>query len=243
MGKARKISNEWSIDKIDEMLDKYTPITVPVSISISGKQKILGFSEAERILRKAKLVSLENCSCRAEHKNCDGPLDVCVCMDEEAEEAIRDRNAWKTTHEKAMDALRRAHKAGLVHLAYETKGRDRIKIICSCCACCCQTLAAITRFGYNHEIVESSDVIAVRDPAKCSNCGICVERCHFDAWGIVGDGVYQYPLKCGGCGVCASFCPTGAITMVMRGRGGSPRASSTKRHRKKTSRRGSTPST
>jgi Na+-translocating ferredoxin:NAD+ oxidoreductase subunit B len=218
MIKARTISNEWSTDKIGELLDKYKPITVPVNISVSGRQKVLGFSQAEKILKKAKLVSLENCSCRAEHKNCDAPLDVCVCMDEEAEEAIRDRKAWKTTHEKALEALRRAHRAGLVHLAYETKGSNRIKIICSCCACCCQTLAAITRFGYNREIVECSDVIAVRDPEKCTDCGVCVQRCHFDAWGMVGDSVHQYHLKCSGCGVCASFCPTGAISMKKRTR-------------------------
>jgi electron transport complex protein RnfB len=198
------------------MLDDYKPITVPVSIKISGKQKVLGFSEVSKILSKAKLVSLEHCTCRVERKNCDAPLDVCVCMDEEAVEAMRDRGAWKTTHEKAMEALQIAHKAGLVHLAYETKGRRRIKIICSCCACCCQTLAAITRFGYHHDIVECADVIAVRDDSKCTSCGICVERCHFDAWGLVGDDVHQYPLKCAGCGVCASFCPSGAIKMVRR---------------------------
>jgi Pyruvate/2-oxoacid:ferredoxin oxidoreductase delta subunit len=216
MNRTRVIRNEWTLDKIDEMLDKYKPITVPVSIKISGTQKVLGFSEAKKILSKAKFVSLENCSCRAERKNCDAPLDVCVCMDEEAEEAIRDRKAWKTTHEKAIEALRIAHEAGLVHLAYETKGRGRIKIICSCCACCCQTLAAITRFGYHHEIVECADVIARRDSSKCTNCSICVQRCHFDAWGQVGEEVHHYPLKCAGCGVCASFCPSGAIEMVKR---------------------------
>jgi len=216
MTRQRTIRNEWTKDKIDEMLDKYKPITVPVSVKISGKQKVLGFSEAKKMLSKAKLVSLEKCSCRMERKNCDGPLEVCVCMDEEAEEAIRDRNAWKTTHEDALRALQTAHEAGLVHLAYETKGKGRIKIICSCCECCCHTLAAITRFGYNREIVECADVIAERDVSKCTDCGICVERCHFDAWGLVGDAVYQYPLKCAGCGVCASFCPSGAITMVQR---------------------------
>lgn len=217
MNKARIIKSEWATDKIDEMLDKYRPITVPVTIKISGKQKILEFSEAEKIVRNAKLVSLEKCTCRDERKNCDGPIDVCVCMDEEAEEAMKERGAWKTTHRKAMEALRIAHEAGLVHLAYETKGRGRIKIICSCCACCCQTLSAITRFGYNPEIVESANVISSRDPAKCTDCGICVQRCNFDAWGLVGGDVHHYPLKCSGCGVCASFCPAGAITMVKRG--------------------------
>jgi len=227
MSKGRVIKSEWTTDKIGEMFDKYKPVTIPVSISVSGKQKILGFSEAERILRKAKLISLERCSCRVERKNCDGPLDVCVCMDEEAEEAMRDRNAWQTTLDKAMDALRRAHEAGLVHLAYETKGSGRISIICSCCSCCCHSLAAITRFGYDPEIVKSADVIAVRDSSKCNTCGACVDRCHFYAWGRVGDDVHHYSLKCAGCGICASFCPTGAITMKKRSKASVVRKSPT----------------
>ncbi|OGS42408.1 MAG: hypothetical protein A3K67_06770 [Euryarchaeota archaeon RBG_16_62_10] len=213
------VKNEWTEAEIDEILAEYKPITVPVSISVKGNQKILGFSEAEKILGKARLISLEPCWCRLKLKNCNGPIDVCICVDTEAEIAISERDGWKATLEEAMDALRRSHKAGLVHLAYETEGHE-MRSICSCCACCCHTMAAITRFGYDGSTVEHADVIAVHDPAKCNDCQLCVKKCHFDAWNLVGDKVHHYSLRCGGCGVCASFCPKGAITMVKRSKVG-----------------------
>jgi len=222
MPRPRIIRNEWTTKEIDEILDSYKPITIPVSISVKGKQKVLGFSEAEKILRKAKLISLEPCWCRLKLKNCDGPIDVCICVDEEAELAISKRDGWKASLDEAMAALKKSHKAGLVHIAYEFENQE-MRSICSCCACCCHTLAAITRFGYG-DVVGRADVIAVHDPSKCNNCKICVSKCHFDAWDLVGEKVHHYSLKCAGCGVCASFCPTGSIRLVKRKTGPSKKA-------------------
>jgi Pyruvate/2-oxoacid:ferredoxin oxidoreductase delta subunit len=212
--RAKIIQNEWTKDEIDEVLDYYKPITIPVSITIKGRQKVLGFSEVEKILRRAKLISLEPCWCRLKLKNCDGPVDVCICVDKEAELAISERDGWKATLEEAMAALKKTHKAGLVHLAYEFEGHE-MRSICSCCACCCHTLAAITRFGYG-DIVGRADVVAAHNPSKCNDCKLCVSKCHFYAWDLVGEKVHHYPLKCVGCGVCASFCPTSSIRMVKR---------------------------
>lgn len=216
MPRPRTIKNEWTTDEIDEILAVYTPVTIPVSISIEGNQKVLSLMEAERILKKAKLISLEPCWCRLKLKNCNGPIDVCICVDREAEIAIKERQGWKATFEDAMEALRKTHKAGLVHLAYEMKGHE-MRSICSCCACCCHTMAAITRFGYEGA-VGFSDRIAVYEPLVCSNCKVCVDKCHFDAWGLVSGKVHHYPKKCAGCGVCVSFCPKGAIQLKPRPR-------------------------
>jgi len=215
MTRERAIRNEWTTDEIDEMLDQMKPITLPVNITVRGKQKVLDHSEARTILEKARLISLENCMCRLKLKNCDAPVDLCICIDEEAEIAISDRGAWKTTLGNAMDALRRGQEAGLVQIAYEVEGR-KIQAICSCCACCCHSLAAITRFGYDIDVVEKSGMIAVHDKETCENCELCISRCHFDAWGLVGGEVHLYSMRCAGCGVCVASCPTGSIKLVER---------------------------
>jgi NAD-dependent dihydropyrimidine dehydrogenase PreA subunit len=209
-------SKEWTASDIDEILDELRPITIPVNVSVDGRQKVMGFKEAERLLRKARLISLEECSCRKRIGGCNSPLDVCLCMDKEAEEAMERRGAWEINLAEAMDALRRSHEAGLVHMAYETRGGP-INIICSCCACCCHTLAAITRFGYDESIIEHSDVIAERDTELCDSCGVCVGRCHFGAWTTQEEAIAFSPDRCAGCGVCASSCPSGAIRLVKRG--------------------------
>ena len=81
-------NKDWTRTEIDDVLAEYKPVTVPVSISVEGKQKVLGFHELEKILKKAKLISLEPCWCRLKIEGCKGPIDVCVCVDKEAELAI-----------------------------------------------------------------------------------------------------------------------------------------------------------
>ncbi len=58
-----------------------------------------------------------------------------------------------------------------------------------------------------------SGLMAKIDQDKCNQCGICSDKCRFDAIPIV-DGEYIIDqLSCEGCGYCALLCPTEAITM------------------------------
>ncbi|NCB51254.1 MAG: ATPase [Clostridia bacterium] len=51
------------------------------------------------------------------------------------------------------------------------------------------------------------------DPEKCIRCGLCLEKCRFEA--ITHNGVIYKAddFACEGCGVCAMVCPAEAITM------------------------------
>jgi MinD superfamily P-loop ATPase len=54
-----------------------------------------------------------------------------------------------------------------------------------------------------------SGQVAQIDEAKCTQCGLCQELCHFDA-------IKDYrvdPIACEGCGFCSHICPEDAITM------------------------------
>ncbi|MCW3979136.1 MAG: 4Fe-4S binding protein [Candidatus Bathyarchaeota archaeon] len=54
--------------------------------------------------------------------------------------------------------------------------------------------------------------LAVIDPELCTRCGLCEEKCRFNA---IRD--YEVdPVRCEGCGVCVEVCPAGAVDFVER---------------------------
>jgi MinD superfamily P-loop ATPase len=67
------------------------------------------------------------------------------------------------------------------------------------------------------QIMETNDFkgskLAIIDEAKCTKCGLCREKCRFDA---VTESLQVDPLACEGCGVCAFVCPVDAVTLTER---------------------------
>ncbi|MCB9480755.1 MAG: ATP-binding protein [Desulfobacteraceae bacterium] len=71
-----------------------------------------------------------------------------------------------------------------------------------------------------HLIIEPSDseessftsgVKALINKDKCIECGLCIERCEFDA---ISDDFVVNEIDCEGCGVCHEFCPEKAIDLI-----------------------------
>jgi MinD superfamily P-loop ATPase len=54
--------------------------------------------------------------------------------------------------------------------------------------------------------------LAVIDPDRCTRCGLCEEKCRFNAI----HGFEVDPIHCEGCGVCVEVCPVRAIDFVER---------------------------
>jgi len=220
MATKRALKKEWTKKEIDEQLGEFKVVTIPVDIAFDGGQRVLSFSEAEKILRNASLISLEPCTCRQKMGNCDGPVeDICIGVNNGAKEAITLRQGREASFEEAMAALKRTHEAGLVHMSFELEGHV-MSAICGCCQCCCHALAAVSRFGGYDGLIGKSDMIAVYDDSKCTNCQVCIEKCQFDSWGLVGGKVHHYSGRCTGCGVCVSLCPESSIRLVRRKKSG-----------------------
>lgn len=59
-----------------------------------------------------------------------------------------------------------------------------------------------------------SGVAAEINPEKCTSCGLCAEKCRFDAIPLINDQYEVKKLDCEGCGYCEKLCPVNAITMV-----------------------------
>jgi len=55
--------------------------------------------------------------------------------------------------------------------------------------------------------------IAVIDELKCVKCGVCREKCRFDA---ITQHLTVDPFSCEGCGVCTIVCPVDAVTLTER---------------------------
>jgi len=207
--------NDWTREELQKYHEEMTAVTVPVNIMIKGKQRILDVATAEKILKQANLISLGNCGCRSKLKNCDAPLDVCLCVDREAEEQIKQSGSRAVSVEEALDALRRSHEAGLVHLTFTMKGDKQPFIICSCCSCCCHAMSSLVRFNIPDAVV-MSEKIAAQNAERCANCGTCVERCQFHARRMVDGQLVFDDEKCFGCGLCVSTCPNEAISLRER---------------------------
>jgi MinD superfamily P-loop ATPase len=58
-----------------------------------------------------------------------------------------------------------------------------------------------------------SGVVAKINPDKCTQCGLCAEKCRFDAIPVINNQHVVKKLDCEGCGYCAKICPVDAITM------------------------------
>jgi Pyruvate/2-oxoacid:ferredoxin oxidoreductase delta subunit len=207
---------DWTKEELEkEYVNAMTAVTIPVNIHLEGQQRILDLSEMKKILRDAKLISLGECGCRKKWKNCDAPLDVCICLDTDAEDLIKEGLAKEITLEQALEALERSHEAGLVHIAYTFKGNEKPNIVCSCCSCCCHSMSALVRFGIPEAVV-ASKYVAVDNQETCTSCGTCIERCQFKARHSENGKLIYSKARCFGCGLCVDTCPSKSISLVER---------------------------
>ena len=207
--KGRESEGDWKITK-----------PIPVNIKIDVEHRVLNLEKAKEYLDKAHSFSVLNCGCRTARGNCDAPRDVCIGMDKAAEKAVsddayKDLNPRRITREEAVQVLARSHEAGLVHMALDVLGEDRVNAICSCCSCCCAILSSVVRFGLFPQLLKS-DTTSVTDMSLCTNCGVCVERCQFGAREMIDDSLTINDELCMGCGLCVTKCPTTAIKLAAK---------------------------
>ncbi|MGD2142630.1 MAG: 4Fe-4S binding protein [Candidatus Bathyarchaeota archaeon] len=214
--KDMRFYSEEDTRKIADELEK--AVTVPVNIEIEAEHRVYDLSEMREILESADQLGVQDCGCKTTFNNCDSPREVCISLDwmvDEMDESDR-QDFREIDIEETLEILKRSHEAGLVHLAYVNKGDVKPFLICSCCPCCCHTLGSLVRSGIHTKIL-TSKYIATDDKEKCTDCGICVDRCSFKARQM-NDGELIYDQsKCFGCGLCVSTCPAEAISLVQRG--------------------------
>lgn len=61
-----------------------------------------------------------------------------------------------------------------------------------------------------------SGFIAEISPEQCINCGLCAQKCRFDAIAMKKTGAVVRREHCEGCGLCEIVCPADAVSMQER---------------------------
>jgi NAD-dependent dihydropyrimidine dehydrogenase PreA subunit len=213
-----KEKKRWSDTELANFKERWHAITIPVNIQIESKQAALDLKKANQIIKNAEKIAVGDCICRTTLKNCNFPRNVCIFFNTRAEKFVKDNQAKYTSTEQAKAIISETHKRGLVHLAmYQINNPNQFPSeICSCCPCCCQALQGLQRLNMIG-LVEPSEFVATYDSELCTQCGICIDRCHFGARLLDSNEEINVNHDfCFGCGLCISICPNNAIKLIPR---------------------------
>jgi electron transport complex protein RnfB len=191
---------------------------IPVDESIKVDMEVRPFESAADLVNSAQAWGVLDCICRVQKvligEGCAHPLDVCMTL-ANVPNAFKDNPVIRAlTREEALDTLKRAAQAGLVHSV--SNNQKGIHYICNCCTCSCGILRGMAELGIANVVARSSFVNQV-DDLLCNGCETCLGYCQFSALAMGDDAIVQVnTVRCVGCGVCVPQCPSEALGMVLR---------------------------
>lgn len=209
------MEKEWPeyARRISDMLPKPFTRVIPVNVSIQAKTNILDFESVGEMVKKAKVLAVTKCTCRLTARKCDRPLEACIQVNNAASYALSRGTGRKISTVEALEILRNAEEAGLIHV---TMNKHEVEhFICNCCPCCCQTMPVLIKGGIH--VVDPSRFRAEINGDLCKGCGTCHDRCYFTAisWENEEGSASRVEMeKCMGCGLCKVTCPENAIELI-----------------------------
>lgn len=187
---------------------------VPVERAIDTRVEVLPFEVISKMLDLNDTYALTMCACRVSIAACNEPRDVCLIFDGTARFLIQRGFAREVTKREALDVMRRAEEAGLVHTT--NNSQDRLSLICNCCPCCCTILRGLTQLRNPNAFAVSRWQSQV-DTDLCNGCGVCEEeRCPVSAIKVTDSVAVVDPGRCIGCGLCVTTCDVEAVHLVAR---------------------------
>lgn len=210
------------LDKKAEEYDRWqaegkitnTSKVIPICQALEAKPWVMPTEQVMHFIKNSRVFAVANCKCRELGQHCDRPLEVCFYTNDVAEKAIEEGRARALGLAEAEEICKKADQAGLVPTTLFNP-EQHVFALCHCCPCCCHDLQLMQARG-REGLMAHSEYIAVQQDGDCSACGVCADRCYFEARVFDDGGLVFDPEKCFGCGLCVTTCPEQAISMALR---------------------------
>ncbi len=190
----------------------------PINQAISTDLEIHPYEIAEQLIESSKSWGVRECICKKQQgllgNTCKYGVSKCIQLHPRKENVFEETDRTESiSKEEALEILREAEEAGLVHCSMNTQ-KDHF-YICNCCTDCCQILRGLTKWEQPHAFVRSNFQAAV-DVDLCTGCEACLDRCQFGALSISEDVCVVNTDRCIGCGVCSMSCSENALQLLSR---------------------------
>ena len=192
--------------------------TIPIEASVTPRYEIATYDSLRDIIETTEgPIVINECICRKAQEMRGEPckkterLETCMAFRDVARMCIQYGKGRPLDKAEALEIARRNEEDGLVLQPSNTRAPD---FICACCACCCGMLK-MHRLLPRPMDFWAANFQAVVDKAKCTACGLCVERCQVAAASMAagGEAAVISRQRCIGCGLCVPTCPAGAIRL------------------------------
>ncbi|WP_202320682.1 4Fe-4S binding protein [Archaeoglobus neptunius] len=196
---------------------------VPAYRAIKDLPDVLPQENIVEMIKAQDKIAVVPCSCRnVTHLAGDGcshtnetSLWHCIQFGRGAEYVVARGSGKEITVEEALEIIEKAEEDGLIH-TWPNTGKivdKRVTVNCNCCEDCCEFFLS-AKYGNVpiESMLEKSRYVAYVDEDLCIACGVCEERCQFNA--IAVDDVARVDEeKCFGCGACVVGCEQEAMKM------------------------------
>jgi len=190
---------------------------IPIGETVRNSMEVRPFESASEIVNAAQSWGVQDCICRKQKallgQACEHPIDICMVMAPMPNAFEKSAVIHALTHDEALQTLRRAAEAGLVHSV--SNSVEGTYYICNCCTCSCGILRGMAELGIANVVASSAFVNQV-DELFCTGCEACIKSCQFNALSMDDALAKVDSIRCVGCGVCVLSCPTNALGLIRR---------------------------
>ncbi|MBN1534845.1 MAG: 4Fe-4S binding protein [Spirochaetes bacterium] len=189
---------------------------VPINVEAAASLCVHPYDDARRLVRDTPgQFGLMNCICKQRKDLMGEPCGITdireTCITFPAATALFKKSGATrpVSSQEILGILERAEREGLVL----QMGNSMVPMVmCCCCGDCCEILVSAKALPRPATLFTTNYFAAI-DPARCTRCGACADRCQMGAPAVASGTPHIDADRCIGCSLCASVCPSGALEM------------------------------